>query len=252
MQTDYKNERPPGQAEEFYLIDGNYESLRDWLNLCPSAGTITAWSEEYDAFVIGQTRCKRWSCPHCGPRRIAHLTKKTVDAKPNKLVTLTLRVDPYKTPREAYDDSRRCVSKLTEKIRKEIGEWEYVRVLEVTKKGWPHYHLVVRGSYVQQRWMSDQWYKLTGSWVVDLRKIKGAQKTAAYVMKYLYKQKHVPWTNRRISWTRSFFAEDDTDKPPSMGLIDVQIQGGRPDSELYYYKVGTRLTRIGPDMWKVN
>ncbi len=246
-----RSDKPTSQESDSYTLCGHYEELRRWLNLCPAAGTITAWSETLATFVIGQTRCKRWSCPHCGPRRIAHLTKKTVDAKPNKLVTLTVRPKMYDHPREAYDKTRKAVSKLTHKIRNEGKEWEYLRVLEVTKKGWPHYHLVVRGDYVKQQWLADEWYKLSGAWIVDIRRIKKQSEAASYVMKYLYKQKSVPWTDRRVSFSRNFFAKDKDDKPEPLFLIDVKIEGGSPASNLNWWTEGTVIERIGNDMWKV-
>jgi len=244
---------PPevGQDETLLVAAHPFREIVRWLNICPAAGTLTAWSMTLGCSVMLATRCRRWACPHCGPRRIAHLTKKVIAAKPNKLVTLTLRPSDFESPRDAYDKSRRSVSKLTAKIRKEVEEWEYLRVLEITKKGFPHYHLVVRGSYLDKDWLAAQWEKLTKAWIVDIRKIKGAHNTAAYITKYLHKQKQIPWTNRRVSWTKRFFPPDEDEPPPKLDLEEVQISGERPDYYAYYKLQNCRLEAVGPDMWKL-
>jgi len=171
------------------------------------------------------------------------------DAKPSKFVTLTVNNNLYNSPREAYDRTRRHVATLTRTLRKAVGEWEYIRILEITKKGFPHYHFLVRGGYVDQEWLSDQWDRLTGAHIVDIRKIKNMTHATRYLMKYLYKQKAVPWTTRRVCWTRSFFPPPSTEKPPSLQLEDLRREGAWPPSFFAVYHEGRSIERIGPDMW---
>jgi len=237
------------QDQNQYLITNDYPSLRRWLNCCPKADTLSAYSLALQRRVFLQLRCKQWDCPHCGPRRIAHLTAKCVEAKPNKFVTLTVNNSLYVTPREAYDKTRRHVTTLTRTIRHELGEWEYLRVLEVTKKGWPHYHMIARGPFVDQQWLSAKWQLLTGAKIVDIRRIKKQVDAARYIMKYLYKQKYVPWTNRRVSWTRGFFPPSQTEPPPSLLLEELHREGMWPPSFFAVYHNGQPIHRIGPDMW---
>jgi len=239
------------QEQPTYLISDDYDSLRRWLNCCPVADTMSAWSMTLQRRVFLQIRCKRWGCPHCGPRRIAHLTRKCCDAKPTKFVTLTVANNLYADPREAYDKTRRHVGTLSRSIRKITDEWEYLRVLEVTRKGWPHYHLIARGGWVDQSWLSSTWRSLTGAPIVDIRRVRKQADAAKYIMKYLYKQKAVPWTNRRVSWSRNFFAKSRDPPPPSLQLEDVHREGWWPASYFSFYHPDHELERIGPDMWAV-
>lgn len=237
------------QEQPVYLVTNDYASLARWLNCCPVADTLTAYSLTLGRRVYLQLRCKRWSCPHCGPRRIAHVTRRVVDAKPNKFVTLTVCNDLFESPRDAYDRTRRHVTTLSRKIRSTVDEWEYLRVLEVTKRGYPHYHLVVRGGFVDQSWLSQEWDRLTGAYIVDIRKIKNMSHATSYVMKYLYKQKAITWTNRRMSWSKGFFKEPREPPPESLQLVEPERMGQWPASFFSTYKEGRGIERIGPDMW---
>lgn len=237
------------QEQPVYLVTNDYKSLVTWLNCCPSADLLSAYSLALNRRVFLQLRCRRWGCPHCGPRRIAHITHKCMAAKPNKFVTLTVNNSLYASPREAYDATRRHVATLTRSIRKHVGEWEYLRVLEVTRRGWPHYHQVARGGYVDQHWLSQQWDLLTGAKIVDIRAVKNLKEAAAYLMKYLYKQTSVPWTNRRLTWTKGFFPRDQTEKPEKLYLVDPRRESRYPPSFFADYHEGRQLERIGPDMW---
>lgn len=239
------------QESPCFLVTTDYGSLVRWLNCCPFANTITAYSLVLHHLVVLQTRCRTWSCPHCGPRRIAHLTHQVVAAKPSKFVTLTVNNGLFESRREAYDRTRRHIGTLTRSVRSRFGNWEYLRILEVTKKGWPHYHLVVRGAYVPQAWLANRWDELTGAHIVDIRRVKNMKHAAAYIMKYLYKQKSVPWTNRRVAWSRKFFPPPDNDPPPKLELIDIRTEGHTPASYFANYHEGKTLCRVGPDMWYV-
>lgn len=239
------------QDSPTFLVNTDYAALCRWLNCCPAADTITAYSLTLERFVVLQTRCRRWGCPHCGPRKIAHLTHKVTAAKPSKFVTLTVNNGLFKCPREAYDRTRRAVGALTRSIRSDFGEWEYLRILEITRKGWPHYHFLARGAYVPQSWLANRWDELTGAHIVDIRKVKNLAHAAHYLMKYLYKQKAVPWTTRRVCWSRGFFAPPADEPPPKLELIDANREGMPPSSYFANYHDGRTLERVGPDMWIV-
>ncbi len=135
-----------------------------------------------------------------------------------KLITLTVNPKSYETPREAYDDTRRKLSQLACSIRRKFSRFEYLKVLEVTKAGWPHYHLVASCGYIPQPWLSHRWDELTGARIVDIRKIHKGDDVYFYILKYLSKCKHIPWTNRRVSWSRGFFPKKTQPKGFPLGL----------------------------------
>ena len=216
---------------------------------CPSASTMYGWSIELAATVVIQIRCKRWSCPHCGQRKMTHFAHRVAAARPTRFITLTCANRRYETPREAYDDTRRALSKLTTRIRKNYGEFEYFRILETTRKGWPHYHLIARSPYIPQPDLSKRWASLTGATIVHIRQVDKTAHTYKYVMKYLGKQHHVPWTDRRLSWTRNFFVEDDFEKGPSLNMPTPSWDGLPPSFVLEEHFKGYTATEFSRDCW---
>jgi hypothetical protein len=172
-------------------------------------------------------------------------------AKPNRLVTLTVDPKLYTDPRGAYDRTRRTIPKLLNQLRKKYGEVECFRVLEVTKKGWPHYHLVMRSAYIPQADLQSRWQSLTGAIIVDVRAIKKSKDVYFYVVKYLAKQDHVPWTNRRVTWTRGFFPATDFTPGPGLNLRNEEFVGHTPPQAALYEYPGCTLQRYSRDCWIV-
>ena len=191
-----KNLDPSQQPNNKFLVGStlNHESLA---NTCPSAKTLTGFSTLLDRWVVIQIRCKRWGCRHCGERKVTYLGWRCQDAEPNRLITLTISTSLWETPRQSYEATKSKVTQLAIRLRRKFGEFEYFKVLEVTKKGWPHYHLVVRSGYIPQPTISDIWQQLTGAHIVDVRAIKKTRDVYFYVVKYLAKQKYIPWNRFR-------------------------------------------------------
>ena len=83
---------------------------------------------------------------------------------------------------------------------------------ELHKSGYPHYHLLVRSSFIPQKELSGKWAELTGSPIVDVRKILDNFSSFRYLVKYLTKLHKIEWTDRHVSYSRNFFAEEDKEK----------------------------------------
>lgn len=126
-------------------------------------------------------------CPVCS-KKWAAMTKKRLSLgiaamKAPKLITLTL------TKRRSVDenlnriwDLRRALFRRLRKKRYRIGAW--VGVVELPN----HIHLVADTSYIPQRKISTIWKALSGdSYIVDIRPLRGAERGAGYVSKYLSK-----------------------------------------------------------------
>jgi hypothetical protein len=77
--------------------------------------------------------------------------------------------------------------------------------METHKSGYPHFHLVARSDFIQAERMSRWWQELTEAYIVDIRAIRSKQNVARYVGKYITKQLHVPFTQRRVTWSKGFF-----------------------------------------------
>ena len=251
MRTTPKTTAPPPTRQDqpsSTLVRPGHD-LTKWLNACPSARCITGYSlAEHRPFLI-QIRCRRWSCPVCGRRKIGHYAKRVEAAEPNRFLTLTVSTKLWKDPREAYDETRRQCSPLFTLLRKEFGSIEYFRVLEVTKKGWPHYHYLIRSDYLPHQRIKSHWQRLTGAYIVDIRPIKTTENAYWYTVKYLAKQDAVPWTDRRCTWSRRFFRKQHWKKQHSLKLEDVERQLETPQQWLEYYMEGKTIYRYSQDAW---
>lgn len=205
MHPENTKEGSESQAHDAPFLFCTLDIYGKHFNTCPYATTLKAWSDHFKAIVVIALTCKRWGCRYCGQKKALKLAERTATANPNRLITLTVNPAVHCSPRVAYESTTKKLPLLARKIRRDHDEFEYLRVLEVTKKGWPHFHLVARSPFIRQHYISDVWSELTGAPIVDIRKIRKHNDVFTYVMKYLCKQKYIPWTNRRVSWTRNFF-----------------------------------------------
>jgi hypothetical protein len=75
----------------------------------------------------------------------------------------------------------------------------YLRVQELTKAGRPHLHVIIRGKYIAQAWLSANWEEIHNAKIVDIRKVKSLNSKgdiAGYLAKYVGKESagHVSWS----------------------------------------------------------
>ena len=226
----------------------------DWASTepsCPTAKTLFAKDENAGYLVLIQITCRRWGCPYCGPLKVKRLAAQNVAAKPTRLVTLTVDPKLWDSPLDAWKRTSQCVSRLAQKLRRSHGEFEFCRVTEATRKGWPHYHLVVRSGFIQWTTIRDEWRALTGATIVDVRKIKDALDINRYIVKYLAKQEHIPWTNRRVSCTRRYVPADfNTARPSKRSLSLPSYHRYHPLRYADEVLQDFTLERISANVWK--
>lgn len=237
----------PKDSRIQFLV-GSIESINRAIDFCPFATTLQAFSAVLDTRIICQIKCKRWGCRHCGPRKIASIAHRVKKAKPMKLITLTVDPKCYLNPREAFDKTRGLITQLAARCRRKFGRFEYIRILEVTKSGWPHYHLLASCPYIPQRWMSDTWAELSGARIVDIRQVKKNDNVYFYVLKYLSKQKYIPWTNRRISWSKNFFPKDSNPKGFPLKLSDKTFRDKHPSEVIEEVWSGIMVAAFNRDI----
>lgn len=242
-------EGPEDQAQTPSFLIGTLDAKAQLDQTCPYAKTLTGYSQTLERWCVIQIRCKRWGCRYCGERKTVAFGFRVSDAQPNRLITLTIATKSWSSPREAFDGTKRMVTRLAIKLRRDHGEFEYFKVLEVTKKGWPHYHLIVRSSYIPQPKISNEWNRLTGAHIVDVRKIKKPSDVYFYIVKYLSKQKYIPWTDRRVSWSKHFFQDKEFDRGPGLKLDHVGMIDEHPRSVLRKEYHPFRIHIYSADCW---
>ncbi len=80
----------------------------------------------------------------------------------------------------------------------------YVCIVEWTKAGEPHLHILMDGPYIAQRRLSGAWRRIHNSPIVDIRRVKSDSAACLYLTKYLTKDTRCPYRMRRWSSTRGF------------------------------------------------
>jgi len=175
------------------------------LNTCPFATSIVEEHKLTGAFRLRGVTCKRWGCPACARQKIRELAQWTKLAAPNKLLTLTVNPAMHDNPELAWRDTADKVPELIRALRKRFGQVEYLRVIEETEKGWPHYHCMVRSQYLPQPVIKQLWSDLTGAEIVDIRQVSQFFNSFQYLVKYLTKLHRVDWTGRHVTYSRGFF-----------------------------------------------
>lgn len=225
--------------------------LFGFIGSCPHAQTLEAYSGEFRCTVWIALPCKQWSCRHCAETKIRQLAARTREARPNRLVTLTVDPSLWDSPRHAFDGTRRQVPECMRTLRTKLGELEYLRVTELTRRGWPHYHLMVRSPYLPHPVLKKRWQELTGAQIVDVRQVKDHFNTYSYLVKYLSKMHKIGWTERHVSYSRHFFPDRPEDKKTGLDLKDVSIIECHPSTYLISRFRGATLTCLGVNLFAI-
>lgn len=202
-------------------------------------GTSTATAEAHFGGAAAPIKCNRWSCEICGPVRQRKLIAQGMAGRPTAFITITHRRRLGLTREQAAQELTRALATVVLRFKREqkkppsqryilkhfeehhfyrrkvrkIAEREdrkrrevsaYLWVLEAHKSGWPHMHILWRGRYVPQQWLSEQLAELLGSPICDVRRVKDRAAYARYVAAYCGKEPHRFGTTKRYSQTRNY------------------------------------------------
>lgn len=134
--------------------------------------------------------CRSWACEDCAKGRRKKLIAEAKEGKPERFITLTVNPNWFSGPEEraakmveAWRTIRRRFLALSEN-----NKLEFMAVFELTAKGEPHLHIMQRGSFIPQKWLSQQMLELMGAPIVDIRVVQSAKKVGEYVSKYISKR----------------------------------------------------------------
>lgn len=123
-------------------------------------------------------------------RRMFHRVMSGLE-KDGNVRLLTLTSSP--TSGDFQRDFRMLIKRLQ---RRGLVE-SYIRVPEKTKTGLRHDHIVFRGSYIDQQYLSSLWGNIHHSPVVDIRRCGNHRGIARYLANYLAKS---PAARYSYSW----------------------------------------------------
>ncbi len=183
---------PLNSAEASYLGDVSAEPFSPRQPRLASEaycghGSLVGYRPDDSTVVIIPVPCKSWNCPHCGPRKRAYYIDLLSRGDPQREMTLTCPVGLFTSPQSTAVDMKEAFVKLVKQIRKIFKKFEYALVWELTQKGVPHAHVLFRGTYIPQKWLSIKWQSLGFGRVVDIRSVRKGEARAAHACKYLGK-----------------------------------------------------------------
>lgn len=155
--------------------------------------------------------CNAWSCPDCAPRRRSRLIAEANGGQPRTFLTLTMPADETADPVDQAKKLNRAWRSLRQAIcrKYKIKRLPHMTVMEATKKGTPHLHVLCRAPFIPQQWISDKMRKLAGAPIVDIRRIDKHRAIATYVAKYVGKDPHQFGTCKRYYKSRDYELRKD-------------------------------------------
>lgn len=177
-------------------------------------------------------RCRSWSCPNCAPRRRKQLIAQALQGEPTRFVTLTVNPGWYDSPEERGLKLSRAWRDFVRDYRKRhpARELQYLAVVELTKRGEPHLHIICRSDWINQKDLSDWMRKALGAPIVDVRLVKGVRDVAQYVAKYISKRPIRLGTLKRY-WRSALYLDPEIQRRKklaklgrSVWIIDLDIE----------------------------
>lgn len=134
-------------------------------------------------------KCRSWGCEFCRPDRRSQLFALAASGDANRFLTLTINPRVGTDPADRLRLLSHAWRTFVKRVRREHGAkaLEYLAVVEETKNGEPHLHILLRSVYLAQRDISAAMLGLIDSPIVDIRKIRGAKSVINYVAKYITK-----------------------------------------------------------------
>lgn len=234
-----------------WIVRESYD-YRTWIGTCPHAQTMLGHCPEFRCTFVIPLPCKQWGCRFCSANMCRRLAAKTRDAKPNRMLTLTIDPSLWGTPRAAFDATRRKLPIFIAYLRKKFGPIEYLRVTELTRAGWPHYHLLVRSGFLPHPVLAKKWRELTGARIVDIRQVLPRWNAYTYLLKYLTKLSSIEWTERHVSFSKQFFPEEQRPSGPPLPMEKTETISMHPNTYLRENEVGSFVARLTPRIMAVS
>lgn len=238
--------------------------------------------------IATEVSCKTWGCVECRDRKLAEVKRRMWYGcsilGSCYLITLTYRAVNGETPRNA-DGARKVWRAWLQRLNNKFPKVAWFRIVELTKMGIPHYHLLVGGLETLMprecrtlkkdlwkesgcdcltHWVARSWYESTGdSYIVDVRHVVGPSGISNYLGKYLIKSMGEGQRERleALGYPRRFSRSDNwpSDKLQSRGTAEggwsaAVYERRHGPKEEYLSKLATEsegdylLERVGPEL----
>lgn len=182
----------------------------------PYCGDNVAVKMEGPARRAVTLKCNAWTCPDCLPKRQKQLMAEALGGSPWTFLTLTLRRRPGADALQAAKLICRAWRLLRYRImrRFKLQRLPFFAVMEATKAGWPHLHIMLRAPFIPWQWLRVQWIALTGSERLKVEAIRTKKGSAAYVAKYCSEAPVKFGTCKRYWQSQDYDLRDDPPAKP--------------------------------------
>jgi len=132
--------------------------------------------------------------------------------EPTRLLTLTVNPAYYTDPEERLRKLAWAWRTVVKRLRREHGRQaiEYLAIVEATKRGEPHLHILLRSPYLSHSYLSQCMSDLIHAPIVDIRRVRSAREVINYVAKYVTKKPAQFGTSKRYWQSRAYASN----KPP--------------------------------------
>jgi hypothetical protein len=219
----------------------------------------------------GNMRCKSWQCLECRELKHKELFARVINGnavieaqrpgfRPRyniKLLTLTFPGRAWRSVmerEEAYEIMAECFNKLIRAMKKKLGEFSYLRVLEDQQDGYPHFHVLLVGPAIAPKWVlryiHTLWCDTYHMGFVKLnasRSSQSVQGAIGYILKYL--KKNPAYYEHKPVYTAS---HQMLQKRPEKGRVWLQykIERGVFQEEQEEWEYGElREEDVTPEVW---
>jgi len=122
--------------------------------------------------------------------------------EPTRFLTLTVNPAEGESPEERLFALSNAWRTVVKRLRRQHPSEpvEYLAIVEQTKAGEPHLHILLRSPFIPQPWLSAAMGELIHAPIVDIRRIRKAAEVIRYVAKYVTKAPAKMGTAKRY-WT---------------------------------------------------
>ena len=118
--------------------------------------------------------CGRWSCGDCARYKVRRIVGRIVDGDPCTFMTFgwdTKRPESIERARQVMGEKWGLLVAMIRR-RYPDHEFHYFVAVERFQNGYPHFHVLARTGFIDQKWLSKKADALWGAPVVDIRKIR--------------------------------------------------------------------------------
>lgn len=160
----------------------------------------------HGGFSLSACTCRCWTCPQCAARRRREVRDEIASGTPSTFFTLTWWTARPEAPADARRVMAHGFKNLVLRIRRRwpTCTFEYAVVVELTQRGYPHFHVACRAPYIPQGWLSEAWEALVSAPVVDIEAVRTQEGLAGYLAKYLSKAPAQLGTSKRYWFSQGY------------------------------------------------